>query len=312
MKPTIIFFGSFGSYSATVLEQLLLDQELSMVHIVTSAPFTNRKGKLEKSPVQILAEKHNLPVTTQMPNSFEEIAPSFKADYLITAGYGHLLPAPLLNSPTKKAINLHFSVLPKYRGANPGEWAILMGEKESGISIIEMNEKFDEGGVLFSVSIPISQTETRESLYEKLYLLGGQNLPLIIKKVDQGLLKPQPQTDNNYPFASRFKREDGFVDWQAIKKTQNGESAELELASEKLQTVATHAGMTKLTPQYLERATRALFNFPSLWTIIPTTKGEKRMKIHSATVASNKLVLESVQIEGQTANKWNLVKNQAI
>lgn len=312
MPITIIFFGSFGHYSALVLEKLLADKNLEVIRVVTSPAFTNRKGQIEKSPVEILAEKHNLAITTSMPNKFEDISSDFRADFLITAGYGQLLPNSLLSEPKIASLNLHFSVLPKYRGANPGEWAILMNEKESGISVIEMNEKFDQGGVLFTVSTPIAAEETRESLYEKLYTLGGEHLPEVIKQVKENKLKPQPQPETNPPYASRFKREDGFINWEAIISLMAGQKPSLNLASDKLKQIAELQKMDCLTSAYIERACRALQNFPSLWTTIPTAKGEKRMKLHKSHLDNERLILDQVQIEGQTTSLWNQVKNQVI
>ncbi|MCL4208721.1 hypothetical protein KJZ63_03790, partial [Patescibacteria group bacterium] len=277
---------------------------------VTTPAFVNRKGQTEQSPVEILATKHQIPVTTSMPEVFADISPDFEADFLITAGYGRLLPVSLLSEPKIASLNLHFSVLPKYRGANPGEWAILMNEKESGISIIEMNEKFDQGGVLFTATAALSNQETRESLYEKLYLLGGEHLPAVIEQVKNSQLQPKPQPETDLPYASRFKREDGFVAWEAVKKLMLGQSAELSLISPKLQQIATLQNLQTLDGSYLERATRALKDFPSLWTIVPTAKGEKRMKLHKAHLQNNQLILDEVQIEGQTRSLWNQVKNQ--
>lgn len=310
MPISLIFFGSFGRYSALVLEKLIAAKNLEIKRVVTSPPFTNRKGQTEQSPVEILAQKNDIPVSTFMPHTFSDIDPEFEADFLITAGYGQLLPASLLSQPKVASLNLHFSVLPKYRGANPGEWAILMNEKESGISIIEMNEKFDQGGVLFTATSPISDQETRESLYEKLYSLGGEHLPMVIERVNNHELKIQPQPETDLPYASRFKREDGFISWAAIKKLIAGQKAELSLASAKLQQIATLQKLESLEPDYIERACRALQNFPSLWTIIPTVKGEKRMKIHRSHVQNEQLILDEVQIEGQTTSLWNQVKNQ--
>lgn len=312
MPISIIFFGSFGHYSALVLKKLITAQSLKVIRVVTSPAFTNRKGQIEKSPVEILATQNNIPVTTAMPSKFDEIDPQFTADFLITAGYGQLLPNSLLSEPKVAALNLHFSVLPKYRGANPGEWALLMNEKESGISVIEMNEKFDQGGVLFTATTPISSQETRENLYEKLYSLGGDHLPEVIEQVSRHELKPVPQPDTDLPYASRFKREDGFIKWSAILELMLGQKTDSDQVSDKLKQIAELQKMEKIDSAYIERACRALQNFPSLWTIVPTTKGDKRMKLHRAHLEGEKLVLDEVQIEGQTISLWNQVKNQII
>lgn len=309
MKPSIIFFGSFGHYSALVLKKLLNSKLITISHVVTTPPVINRKGKEKKSPVQKLAEKHNLAVTTKMPISFSDLSNNLKADFIITAGYGKLLPKELLNEPKIASLNLHFSLLPKYRGANPGEWAILMNEKETGITIIEMNDKFDQGGIIYQEKISINNGETRETLYEKLYNLGGEALPPVI--VDFSLKKlqtlNQPQTD--LPYANRLKRDDGFISWETIKKTLNGETASTESLSELMKKIVHLQKRNSIEANFIERASRALYGFPFLWTIIPTKKGDKRMQILKTKVETGKLILDEVKIEGQTKAKWNQVKN---
>lgn len=309
MAHSIVFFGSFGNYSAMVLRALLKADLLKVTQVVTAPPFTNRRGRIEKSPVQEVAEENQLPVLTKMPLSFAEIRPDFKADFLITAGYGQLLPTSLLSQPRIAALNLHFSLLPKYRGANPGEWALLFGEKETGISIIEMNEDFDQGGVVFSTALAIAATENRETLYKKLYQLGGKHLPTVIDQFAQGLLKPQPQPATNLPYASRFQRNDGLIAWAGLSKLLTEEKTDLNYASPKLQQVAQLQGLTDLTARYVARAVRALYHFPAVWTIVPTTKGEKRLKIHQVSLQDGRLILERVQLEGQNEATWNQVKN---
>jgi methionyl-tRNA formyltransferase len=309
MKPSIIFFGSFGHYSAIVLKELIESNLLTISHVVTTPPFVNRKGKEEKGAVQIEAEEHNIPFTTQMPSLFSNINENFEADFIITAGYGKLLPGKLLNEPKIASLNLHFSLLPKYRGANPGEWAILMNEKETGISIIEMNEKFDEGGTIFSLPTPITDEDNRETIYEKLYSSGGKSLGQVIVDFSTGKLKTTKQPETDLPYASRLKRDDGFISWEDISKTMNGETASLESLSKTMTKIVKLQELDNIDAHFISRASRALYGFPSLWTKIPTAKGEKRMKIHTTEVIDNKLVLNEVQIEGQARAKWNQVKN---
>jgi methionyl-tRNA formyltransferase len=309
MKPTLIFFGSFGHYSALVLNELIKSDLVKVIHIVTTPPAINRKGKETKGAVQILAEKENIPFSTQMPQLFTDISNNFSADFIITAGYGKLLPPKLLSEPKIASLNLHFSLLPKYRGANPGEWAILMNEKETGTTIIEMNEKFDKGGTIYTQKTPIEADDTRESLYEKLYLEGGKSFPQVIIDFANKKLTTQPQPKTDLPYATRFKRESGFISWKALLALMGGNKADLSETSKLLAKIAQLQGLEAITPDYIERATRALYNFPSLWTLIPTSKGEKRMKIHSSHLEENRLILDQVQIEGQDKALFNQVKN---
>lgn len=309
MKPSLIFFGSFGHYSALVLEQLLISDLVEVKHVVTTPPAINSRGKEAKGAVQILAEDQNVSVTTELPDLFSDVRPDFSADFIITAGYGKLLPPRLLSEPNIAALNLHFSLLPKYRGANPGEWAILMGDNKTGTTVIEMNEEFDKGGTIFKLETTISPTETRESLYQRLYLEGGKTLPQVIVDFANKKLVTKLQPKNDLPYATRFKRESGFISWEAINKAMKGDHANLNEVSPLLARIAKLQNLDSIPPFYIERASRALYNFPSLWTFIPTPKGEKRMKIHSCLVKDHKLVLNEVQIEGQSKALFNQVKN---
>lgn len=309
MTYSIVFFGSFGHYSALVLDELIKSSEIDVLQVVTTPPIIDKKGKEIKGEVHKLAEKNSLPVLTELPKSFVDIKKNFQADFIITAGYGKLLPPTLLSEPKVASLNLHFSLLPKYRGANPGEWAILMGEEKSGITIIEMNEEFDQGGTIYQQSIDLDKKETRESLYEKLYNLGGEIFPEVIKKFALGELKIIPQMDNNYPYASRFKRNDGFIEWEIIANALEGKDSEAKLSSTVLSKIVSLQKLNTINPEFIEKTSRALYGFPSLWTIILTNKGEKRMKIHSCHVFDGKLVLDEVQIEGQQKAKFNQIKN---
>lgn len=309
MKPTIIFFGSFGHYSAIVLRELIKANLLTIAHVVTTPPFVNRKGQEKKGAVQIVAQENNIPFTTQIPSLFSDINENFTADFIITAGYGKLLPRKLLSEPKIASLNLHFSLLPKYRGANPGEWAILMNEKETGITIIEMNEKFDEGGTIFSLSTPITTEDNRETIYEKLYSSGGEAFAQVIVDFSTRELKTTKQPETDHPYASRLKRDDGFISWEAISKTMIGETASLDSLSKIMAKIVKLQQLDNINANFIERASRALYGFPSLWTIIPTTKGDKRMKIHTSKVINDKLILNEVQIEGQARAQWNQVKN---
>ena len=290
MKPTLIFFGSFGHYSALVLSELLHSDLVEVKHVVTTPPVISKKGEEIKGAVQVLAEENNIAVTTQIPHLFSDISPDFSADFIITAGYGKLLPPKLLSESSIASLNLHFSLLPKYRGANPGEWAILMGEKETGTTVIEMNEEFDKGGTISSSKTPITPTDNRETLYEKLYLDGGKKFPQVIVDFANKKLVTKPQPKDDLPYATKFKRESGFISWQAIKKAMNGNHANLDEVSPLLARIAQLQNLDSIPPYYIEIASRALYNFPSLWTLISTAKGEKRMKIHSSLVDRKSVV----------------------
>jgi methionyl-tRNA formyltransferase len=338
MTPTVVFFGSFQTYSQLILDQLLASSLVKVVAVVTTPPTPMGKAKvLTKNPVHILAETAELPTFT--PSTLDDAAlhsilnSHDHIDYFVTAGYGKLLPAEWLSAPKFASLNLHFSLLPKYRGANPAEWAILLGETETGVTLIEMSPEFDTGTMVAQAASTIEASDTRETVYQKLYELGGQVLPTMlatyhsfrtgepsdssstnpdVASLISYTLPPIAQPESPTPYAKRLHREDGFVAWETVMTVMRGETVSPEVLSESLQTMCQNLDQP-VTASFLERATRALRGFPGLWTLIPTAKGEKRMKILASSLeAGNRLILDQVQIEGQGPAHWNQVKNSLL
>ncbi|MEN8253323.1 MAG: methionyl-tRNA formyltransferase [Patescibacteria group bacterium] len=306
-KIKIIFFGSFQHYSTIILERLIKSNLVDIVGVVTTPPMpAGRKKILKKTHVHEFAEKNNLKIF--IPETLDEqylianlacrqagiqyLAP----DLFLTAGYGKLLPKSWLDYPKLGSLNLHFSLLPKYRGANPAEWAILNGEKETGITLIEMSEKFDQGAMLAQAKISINDNDTRETVYEKLYKLGADKLAQWLLDYSNNKLTQTPQGKSPTPYAKRLKRQDGFIAWEDIKNAMENYPVETR-----------HS-----VSQNIARKVRALTGFPGVWTLIPTKNNQRRMKILSCKVKENKLILEKVQIEGQDKANWNQVKNIVI
>jgi methionyl-tRNA formyltransferase len=328
-KPRILFLGSFLQYSAQVLKALNEAQELEVVGVVTTPPQpAGRKQELTKTHVHQLAEAKGLPIFTPEKLTADALAELPEADIMLTAGYGKLLPASWLAFPKIAALNLHFSLLPKYRGANPAEWALLLDENETGVTVIEMSPEFDTGNIVAQAQTRLTHRDTRESVYEKLYALGGQILPEVITTYVQFktngekptataerqlilTLPPQPQAESSTPYAKRLYREDGFVAWSAVAAALEGKTATVAELSPTLQDIAT-LGKQAITPAWLERAIRALAGFPGVWTVVKTNKGEKRLKLQAAQLKAGRLVLEIVQLEGQASAHWNQIKNSSI
>lgn len=338
---SVIFCGSFQEYSVQVLAALAQDPNIKITAVITTPPHPQGRNKvLQPNPVHHWAEEHSLTVLTPDSLSDQLLAQLLAAgqpDYLITAGYGKLLPAKWLQLPKKAALNVHFSLLPKFRGANPAEWAILMEESETGVSIIEMSPEFDTGSIVAQASNPLSPTATRKTVYQDLYRLGGEMIvPTLsayeawknkqISTDQENLLitqertlrttqiplrfffPPQQQPASPTPMAKRLQKEDGFIAWKNVISLMKGQDVALSSLSPTLQTAFQKYSM--LTPQLVAIMTRALAEFPGVWTLIPSSKGEKRMKILSVKIIQDKLVLAIVHIEGQQISPWNQVKNQ--
>ncbi len=331
---SILFFGSFLDYSALVLKKLHTHPDLQIVGVITTPPKpSGRNQTLTLTPVQTTGKTLNLPVFT--PEKLDDVALeaisqtfSSKPDFLVVAGYGKLLPSSWLSLPKLTPINIHFSLLPKYRGAMPAEWALMMGETQTGVSLIQMSPTFDSGHLIATQSLPIKPSDTRLSLYAQLYPLGAElflsALPHFLAHYQnlkskppaslpfQLFLPPQPQPQNPpEPYARLLKREDSFIPWQLIFSATKDTTPVPPNAPPLLQTLHSLQPQTPL-PALLERLFRALSGWPGVWTQVPTPKGSKRLKILSVKLDQGKLVLNKVQLEGLSPTPFSEIKNQLL
>jgi methionyl-tRNA formyltransferase len=173
-----------------------------------------RGNKLHQSPVKEFAVSHNLtvhqPLKIKTPAA-KELFASHQADVAIVVAYGRILPQDFLSAPRQGCINVHFSLLPKYRGAAPVNWAIVAGEKETGVSTMRIVEELDAGPVLLQRATEIGESETAPELMKRLAEIGAELLSETLKGIAKIELKPQRIEDAT--FAAILKREDGRIDW---------------------------------------------------------------------------------------------------
>lgn len=174
-----------------------------------------RKQLLEKSPVKIVAEKNNIPVFTPVRLNVAAISEieKQKPDIIVVAAYGKILPKAVLDLPEFGAINVHASLLPKYRGASPIQNAILNGETEAGATIMLMGEGIDTGDILSRRTVQINKNETSLELSKK---LAGISASLLLKTIPLWLEKkitPRKQNDSMAGYCPMIKREDGKINW---------------------------------------------------------------------------------------------------
>lgn len=169
------------------------------------------------SPVKQLILQHGLPLLQPekvKESIFQEVLKKFNPDLFVVVAYGQILPKSILEIPKYGAINVHASLLPKYRGAAPIAWAILRGEKVTGVTTLMMDEGMDTGDILLQRSIPIGEDETRETLQEKLTALGAQVLLETLERIKAGNLHPIPQDPLRATYAPPLKKMDGSIDWR--------------------------------------------------------------------------------------------------
>ena len=136
------------------------------------------------------------------------------ADLFVVAAYGKILTKDILQIPSNYAINLHASLLPKYRGAAPINWAIIQGENESGVTVFKMNEYMDEGEIILQEKMPILSTETAISLGEKFSRIGAKTLVKAVDLIEQGAVSFTAQDKDKASLAPKLKKSDGLIDWK--------------------------------------------------------------------------------------------------
>ncbi|MEZ6045503.1 MAG: methionyl-tRNA formyltransferase [Planctomycetaceae bacterium] len=171
--------------------QALLDSEHQVVGLFTQPDRTGRGHHRHVNPLKVLAEEKDIPVfqpvKANTPESINDLK-SLDADLCVVAAYGQILSADLLGTPRLGAINLHASLLPKYRGAAPIQWAMIKGERETGVTIFQIEPKLDAGPVWGVVSTPINESETYGELQDRLADLGAALCINVLKKSKQGLI----------------------------------------------------------------------------------------------------------------------------
>ena len=236
-----IFFGT-PEFAAIVLEKLINAGYIPEAVVCNPDEPVGRKQILTSPPVKrlIVNDKWSLeifqPATKAELLAISHKLKAIKPDLAIVVAYGKIIPKEILDIPVYGFINVHGSLLPYHRGASPIQVAILNGEKETGVTIMKVDEEMDHGLIITNVKIPISNDDTFESLSQKLAILGADLLIKVIPDYISGKLKPITQDHSKATYTKIIKKEDGKINW-------------LKSADE------------------IERMTRAYYPWPSAWTV---------------------------------------------
>ncbi|TGY24615.1 methionyl-tRNA formyltransferase [Enterococcus hirae] len=211
----LVFIGT-PAFSVPILEGLL-EEGYEVVAVVTQPDRpVGRKKIITPTPVKEAAVKHGLlvlqPEKISGSEEMEKII-ALQPDVIITAAFGQFLPEKLLQAPVHGAINVHASLLPKYRGGAPVHYSIINGEKETGVTIMEMIKKMDAGGIYAQESLPITKQDDVGTMFEKLSALGKQLLLKTLPDILNGNLSPRPQDESKVTFSPNITREQEAIDW---------------------------------------------------------------------------------------------------
>lgn len=210
----IIFFGSPAAALPSMKK--ILDAGHRIEFIVTQPDKPSGRGKkLMPCPVKKAALEFNIPhhqplkIKNDQP-ALEKIK-KIQPDLNVVVAYGQIIPASIIYLPKYRSVNVHFSLLPKYRGASPVQWALLNGEKKTGVTIFELNEKMDEGDILAQQEVEILPEENAGDLEARLAQIGAELLTKTIAQIDK--ITPKKQDDAQATYAPKIKKEDGKIDW---------------------------------------------------------------------------------------------------
>lgn len=216
-KPLRIIFMGTPDFAVPSLQELIQSPDTVIAVICQPDRQKGRGRKLSPPPVKVIAEENGIPVlqpTSIRKESFLGEIRALNPDLIVVAAYGKILPGALLNMPLLGTINVHGSLLPKYRGAAPIQWAVINGEKKTGVTIMQMDEGMDTGDILLPAAIPITHDDTAGTIFEKLADLGGKTLVQAIRQLKDGKLPPIKQDDALATEAPLLSKDMGHINWQ--------------------------------------------------------------------------------------------------
>ena len=209
-----LFVASSSLVAKPLISTLLVSKDHQLLGLITNPDKATGRGmQIEANELATWAQSEK--IQTYKPSTHDEIRliiEKDKPDLVITIAYGQLIPEPLLDLPKHGWINVHFSSLPKWRGAAPVQWAILNGDKESGVSIFKLEKGMDTGPIYLMQSIQIESSERSEELLERLSILGSSLTLDSLTLISDGFT-PQAQSAQGVSIAPKFKKSDGQLDW---------------------------------------------------------------------------------------------------
>ncbi|MCL1126984.1 methionyl-tRNA formyltransferase [Shewanella surugensis] len=216
MKPLNIIFAGTPDFAALHL-QALIDSQHNIIAVYTQPDRPAGRGKkLQASPVKTLALSHNIDV--MQPKSLrdetaQQLLSQLNADIMVVVAYGLLLPQNVLDTPVLGCINVHGSILPRWRGAAPIQRALWAGDTETGVTIMQMDIGLDTGDMLLKTQLPIEDTDTSATLYEKLALQGPDALIEALAGIANKTLSPVKQDESQANYAAKLSKEEARLDW---------------------------------------------------------------------------------------------------
>lgn len=246
----IIFFGN-TKYS--LIGAQIIHKNIGLSHIVTIPDRPDKRGRLQPSPLKTFGLENTIPIleVNKITDETIEQIKNLQPDFFVVEDYGLILPNKLLEIPKYGALNIHHSLLPKYRGSSPAPTALLHGDSVTGVSVIKMTAKLDAGDILGQTEYTIKPDDTTDSLLTILNALGGELIIPILNDYENASKNAKPQDEDKVIFTKMMKKEDGYID-------------------------ATNPP----EPVQLDRMIRAYHPWPTVWTLLrlPASEGQAKEK----------------------------------
>ena len=209
----IIFMGTPDFAVGTLRSLAEAGHEITLVVSQPDKP-KGRGHAMVPTPVKVVAEELGIPVFQPVKiREAKDVLEKTEADVCVVAAFGQIIPASILHMKKYGCINVHASLLPKYRGAAPIQWAVIDGEKESGVTIMQMDEGLDTGDMLAKAIVPLDEKETGGSLFDKLSEAGGRLCVETLAKLEKGEIIPEKQGESPTAYASMLDKKMGNIDW---------------------------------------------------------------------------------------------------
>ena len=256
-------------FGAMILRSLIKNGYPPFVVITSKDKPVGRKQIITPSPVKVEAQNKGIEVLQPMKlNEVKERLEKEDIDLIITAAYSKLIPRSIIDLPKYGCINIHPSLLPEYRGPSPIQYAILNGNKKTGVTIMLVDEQIDHGQILLQKEIEIIPEETSQGLHDKLADMGAELLLDLISELLSGNINPISQDHSKATYTKIIEREDGQINWEK-------------------------------PPEEIERMIRAFTPWPGAYTFFEKNGKLTRLKILKASLKDKKLIIKEVQPEGK-------------
>lgn len=215
-SPLNIIFAGTPEFAATELQALLASRHRVIACYTQPDRPAGRGRKLTPSPVKALAQQQGIPVFQPLNFRHAEAVgqlQSLQADLMVVVAYGLILPQVVLDAPRLGCINVHASILPRWRGAAPIQRAIAAGDTQTGVTLMQMDAGLDTGAMLLKVTTAITPDDTGGSLHDRLASIGGPALLQVLDQLAAGTAQPQPQDNSLATYAHKLSKEEGRLDW---------------------------------------------------------------------------------------------------